>query len=93
VATRTSSQLDQPKDRGYVDNAKLAGEVIDYIKKNFDDVGTDFAKEALKMHYGVTDKRNIKGSATAEEEKTLKDEGIEFVKLPFPKLAEEKKKK
>ena len=43
------------------------------------------------MHYGVADKRNIKGSATAEEEKVMKDEGIEFFKLSIPKISEEKK--
>ena len=91
VATKTSSQQDEQKDERYVDHAKLAGEIADYVNRNFDDVGTDFTKEALKMHYGVNDKRNIKGSATAEEEKVLKDEGIEFFKLPIPKISEEKK--
>jgi hypothetical protein len=45
-------------------------------------VGADFSKEALKMHYGVEKKRNIRGSATGEEEETLKDEGIKFFKIP-----------
>jgi hypothetical protein len=54
------------------------------VNKNFEDVGSDFAKEALRMHYGVSEKKNIKGSATWEEEKTLKDEQIEFFKLPIP---------
>jgi len=46
-------------------------------------VGTEFTKEALKMHYGVTDKRNIRGSATAGEEEVLKEEGIKFFKFPL----------
>jgi hypothetical protein len=56
-----------------------------YIAENFEEVGTEFAKEALKMHYGVSDKRNIRGTSTEEEEKTLKEEGVEFHKIPFPK--------
>jgi hypothetical protein len=56
-----------------------------YVKENFEEVGTEFTKEALKMHYGVTDKRNIRGTSTAEEEKILKEEGVEFYKIPFPK--------
>ena len=53
-----------------------------YIEENFEEVGTEFTKEALKMHYGVSDKRNIRGISTDEEEKTLKDEGVEFYKIP-----------
>jgi len=74
-----------------IDYARLYMEFIEYIKKNSEDVGPDFAKEALKMHYGLTKKRNIRGSATAEEEKMLKDEGIEFFKIPMPKDDKEKK--
>ena len=58
---------------------------MEYIQDNFENVGTDFSKEALKMHYGVTDKRNIRGTATAGEEEVLKDEGIKFFKFPFSK--------
>ena len=64
------------------DYQKLAKGMMEYIRNNFDDVGGDFSKEALKMHYGVEKKRNIRGSATGEEEETLKDEGIKFFKIP-----------
>ncbi len=74
-----------------IDYQRLAKEVIDYIHKNSDDVGTRFAAEALKMHYGVTEKRNIRGSATYDEEKTLKEEGVQFFKLPLPKTEDDKK--
>lgn len=64
--------------------ASIGSQVAEYVKKNFDNVGSDFAKEALKMHFGVTEPRNIRGTSTREEEKTLKKEGIEFFKLPMP---------
>ncbi len=73
-----------------IDYKRLAKEVVDYVRENFEDVGPKFATEALKMHYGVTEKRNIMGSATEDEEKVLKDEGIEFFKIPFPKKDEKK---
>jgi hypothetical protein len=44
-----------------------------------------YAKEALKIHYGVSDKRNIHGTSTDDEEKLLKEEGVEFHKIPFPR--------
>lgn len=56
-----------------------------FIEDNFEEVGTEFAKEALKMHYGAADKRNIRGTSTADEEKILKEEGVAFHKIPFPK--------
>ena len=66
-------------------NLKKAGqEIIDFVEKNFDDVGCDFAKEALKIHYGVEEPRNIRGVSTKEEEKMLKKEGIDFFKIPLP---------
>ena len=91
VATKTSSQPDAKTEEESIDYARLAKEIVDYVDKNFDDVGTEFAKEALKMHYDVAEKRNIKGSATADEEKMLEDEGIEFFKLSIPKKDDEKK--
>jgi hypothetical protein len=86
VAMKTVSRKDEGKDTRPIDYQRLAKEIVGYINKNFEDVGSDFAKEALKMHYAVTKKRNIKGSATGEEEKVLENEGIEFFKVPFPKV-------
>ncbi len=62
--------------------AKAMQEMSQLIESKFDDVGTDFTKEALKMHYGVTDARNIRGSSSPEEEKTLQKEGVDFFKFP-----------
>lgn len=55
-----------------------------YVEKNFEDVGTRLAEKALKIHYRVEKKRNIRGFATAEEEKTLENEGITLLKVPMP---------
>lgn len=63
---------------------QMARKVSEYVEKNFDDVGANFAKTALKIHYGVEEPRNIRGVSTREEEKTLHDEGVEFYKLPIP---------
>lgn len=68
-----------------IDYRKLAKEVINYINKNSEDVGPKFAAEALKIHYGVAEKRSIRGTATLDEEKTLKEEGVDFFKFPLPK--------
>ena len=81
-----SSQTFKPKALSpeEVALAKIGKEAIEFVEKNFDDVGCDFAKEALKIHYGATEPRNIRGVSTKDEEKTLKEEGIQFFKLPMP---------
>jgi hypothetical protein len=48
-------------------------------------VGLEFTSEALKIHYGGAKKRNIKGTATSDQEKLLKDEGVQFLKIPIIK--------
>ncbi len=63
---------------------EMSREVADFVKNNFDNVGSDFSKEALKIHYGVTEPRNIRGVSTKSEEKMLESEGIEFFKVPIP---------
>lgn len=61
---------------------QLTRQISDYVENNFDNVGTDFAKEALKIHYGAASPRNIRGTSSREEEKILRREGIEFFKVP-----------
>jgi hypothetical protein len=55
-----------------------------YVRDNFEDVGHNFAKEALKVHCGLTEERNIRGVTTEVEEDMLKEEGVPFVKIPMP---------
>ncbi len=54
------------------------------VVENSEDVGIKFASEALKMHYGVNEPRSIRGVATEEEEEMLREEGVEFFKVPVP---------
>ena len=62
----------------------MSKKVFDFVENNFDNVGCDFAKEALKIHYGAAEPRSIRGTSTPEEEKTLEEEGIDFIKIPLP---------
>ena len=64
--------------------AALGKQIVDYVHNRFDNVGANFAEEALKMHYGVAQPRNIRGVSTPQEEETLKAEGINFFKFPVP---------
>ncbi len=63
---------------------ELSRKVYDFLENNFDNVGADFTREALKIHYGVSEPRNIRGVSTDKEEKMLKEEGVEIFKFPVP---------
>jgi hypothetical protein len=63
---------------------QLEKQIVEFFEKNFDNVGSNFAAEALKIHYGVSEPRNIRGISSDEEEKTLRKEGIKFMKIPMP---------
>ena len=89
VATKTA-RPEPEKASDSIDYRRLAKEIVDYVNTHFEDVGSNFAKEALKIHYGVSEKKNIKGSATTDEEKMLRDEKIEFFKLPIPRTEDDK---
>lgn len=54
------------------------------ILANTEDVGTGFAEEARKIHYGETKERGIRGQATPAEKEALVEEGISVMTLPFP---------
>ena len=47
-------------------------------------VGDRFAEEARAMHFGERDTRAIHGQATPAEARSLIDEGVPVVLLPFP---------
>lgn len=48
-----------------------------------EDMGTRFAEEARRMHYGEVEARGIRGRASAREAVKLLEEGIEVVPLPM----------
>ncbi|MEO9971899.1 MAG: DUF1178 family protein [Hyphomonadaceae bacterium] len=54
----------------------------EHIAQTHDYVGERFPDEVRAMHYGEIDDRPVWGTATADEAKTMADEGIEAVPLP-----------
>ena len=57
--------------------------VREHVTQNADDVGSGFAEEARKMHYGEIEHRSIYGEANLVEAKALLEEGIEVHPLPI----------
>jgi len=93
IAIRTSaparqSESHQARQAGQEAMAELTERVVRFVEKNFEDVGPSFAAEALKMHYGACEHRNIRGTTTREEDKTLQKEGVPVLKIPIPKTSD-----
>ena len=61
-------------------------EVAKEILKDSENVGSRFAEEARKIHRNESEMRSIHGTATHEESKTLKEEGIDILTLPIEKI-------
>ena len=84
-AIRRNGEKKKEKELTEVNPRQVLKSIRDYVEKHFEDVGLDFTKEALKIHYGESKQRNIRGTATAEQENLLKEEGIQFLKIPIIK--------
>jgi len=79
--TETPASLPEEK----IDPYRALQAITEYVNKNFEDVGLNFTKEALKIHWGESEKRNIKGMTLPGEEKVLQEEGVPFVRVPVLK--------
>ena len=74
------------RDKKHKEITKTISQYQKYIKKNFDNVGDNFAYEARLIHY--KNKKNLKGiygSASKEDLKELKEEGIKVEMMPKTK--------
>ncbi|MFA4916061.1 MAG: DUF1178 family protein [Syntrophales bacterium] len=72
------------KNKKEISALKVVHLFHEYLEKNFDEVGDKFSEVALKMHYGEQESRNIKGSTTKDQEELLREEGVQFIKIPPP---------
>ena len=80
----TGAQLVAPAT-GAQQNATVAWmEMARQVIANTDDVGSQFAQEARRIHYGEADARGIRGTSSAEEALELLDEGIAVMPLLLP---------
>ena len=74
------------EEKKYKEIKKTISEYQKFIKNNFDYVGENFAYKVRSIHYeNRKDQKGIYGSATQEELKELKEEGIESEMIPWIK--------
>ena len=78
------------RDSGQLTKAQVVAEVrrmVMEIRRQVEDnceyVGSEFADEARKIHYGKADDRGIYGETTVDEAEELLDEGIDVMPIPW----------
>lgn len=64
-------------------------QALRHVLANTEDVGTRFADEARRMHYGEQETRSIRGQTSVREAAELMEEGIEVMPLPMPAAVKE----
>ncbi len=80
-AVRTHAAAHPDREISPSDLQELKQRIVEFVNEHFENVGTRFAAEALKIHYGVAEPRNIRGVSTPQEEKLLQEEGVQFYKV------------
>ena len=84
VAKARSGDSAAPDAKMQAELSRAVNELRQKVEENCDYVGPDFAEEARKIHYGETDARGIYGETSDDEARTLRDEGVEFNRIPWP---------
>jgi|SRR3989338_2203196 len=76
------SKLESAETAVNVDPVILLKTVHDFVKKNFKNVGPDFADKAIAMQNGKMEKEPIYGSATPQQQERLESESVDYSLLP-----------
>ncbi len=69
----------------YANVADEVAQIVEHLLASTEDVGDAFPEEARRIHYNETAERRIRGNASRDEVRELREEGIEVIALPVPK--------
>ncbi len=82
-ASASASPSSVPPDAE--DMRRTLGALRRVVEATCDNVGPRFAEEARRIHYGEATARGIFGRASDEEADALREEGVEFASIPWPR--------
>tara|TARA_B100000989_G_scaffold118417_1_gene87203 strand:- start:3704 stop:4132 length:429 start_codon:yes stop_codon:yes gene_type:complete len=84
VLSKNNEDILNVKNLKFIEVDKRIKEYQKFIKKNFDYVGENFTYEARSIHYNKRrKKKGIFGSASNDQIKELKEEGIKIDTIPW----------
>ena len=87
LASRSNAPVASDEARPVAPTTTVAAfqQLVSAIVAKCEDVGSDFAQEARKMHYLEAPLRSIRGTASDDDYEGLREEGIEVLRLPIVK--------
>ena len=86
LINRKSDLLNKKEIKKFNKFKKTISEYQKFVKNNFEYVGNNFAYEARSIHYNEKKKeRGIFGTASKQDLKELKEEGIDARMIPWVK--------
>jgi hypothetical protein len=86
IINSKANKAENSKDKKHAQIRKKIKAYQKFIKKHFHYVGDKFAYEARSIHYNnKKNDRGIYGSASFQDIKELKEEGIETLNIPWVK--------
>ena len=84
LINKLNLKISDQKDSKYKKISRKIKEYQNFIKNNFEYVGENFAYEARSIHYkNKKNSKGIYGTATNNQIKELKEEGIEAETIPW----------
>ncbi len=84
LINNSKNKVSNQKNLNFREISKKLNEYKKFIKKNFKNVGENFAYEARSIHYDKSTKRKgIYGTASNDEIKELREEGINAEMIPW----------
>ena len=88
LASRSSAPVASDEMRPAAPATTVAAlqQLVSAIVAKCEDVGSDFAQEARKIHYLESPLRPIRGTASDDDYEGLREEGIEVLRLPILKM-------
>ena len=78
-----NNSIDKKDGLAQINLEKKIKKYKNFVEKNTENVGKNFAEEARKIYYGEKKARPIRGESTEKESQDLAEEGIPFSKLPW----------
>ncbi|MEM7471979.1 MAG: DUF1178 family protein [Pseudomonadota bacterium] len=81
--TNTEMRTERPLSEPASSAEQAVKELRDKVEANSEDVGTNFADEARKIHNGEAPERAIYGEAKPQDAKSLIEDGVPVLPLPF----------
>lgn len=81
----TAAQAPQAASAQAGQLAHIQAEILRQVRKiirDTENVGSQFAEESRRIHYGDSEDRPIRGTATPQEREELAEEGIAVVAIP-----------